>query len=78
MDQHHIVDLFEALHNGHGLAVLEDMFLNYGFALIMDEWSQPLVYVGNNPDAFHTWAENAVEGTSTGAFFQSLQNNQNN
>jgi hypothetical protein len=78
MDQHHIVDLFEALHNGHGLAVLEDMFLNYGFALIMDEWPQPLVYVGNNPEAFDTWAETAVEGTSTGAFFQSLQNNQLN
>jgi hypothetical protein len=78
MDQHHIVDLFEALHNGHGLAVLEDMFLNYGFVVIMDEWSQPMVYVGNNPEAFHSWAENAEEGTSTGAFFQSLQNNQNN
>ena len=73
MDQNHIVDLFQALHDGHGLDVLEHMFLNYGFVIIMDEWSQPMVYVGNNPAAFHSWAENAAEGTSTGAFFQALQ-----
>jgi hypothetical protein len=46
------------------------MFLNYGFAVIMDEWNNPIVYVGNDSTAFYNWLNNAQVVTSSGTFFE--------
>jgi hypothetical protein len=70
MSADHISTLFSNLDNGVGLPALQNMFLNYGFAVIMDEWNNPIVYVGNDSTAFYNWLNNAQVVTSSGTFFE--------
>jgi len=76
MSADHISTLFSNLDNGAGLPALQNMFLNYGFAVIMDEWNNPIVYVGNDSTAFYNWLNNAQVVTSSGAFFTNHFQNQ--
>ena len=76
MSADHIRGLFSNLDQGMGLPDLQNMFMNYDFVIIMDEWDHPLVYVGNDSTAFYNWLNNAQVVTSSGTFFANHFQNQ--
>ena len=64
-----ILSLFQDVHEGNGRMELQNMFLNYGFIVIMDEWGFPLVYCGDNETKFSNWTIDYQPVTTSNAFF---------
>lgn len=71
MSRSHIMYLFSQLHQGMGRPELQNMLINYGFVVIMDEWRDVDVYVGNDPQRFTNWVLDPtyVPNHSTVSFF---------
>jgi hypothetical protein len=69
MNEDTILMLFQDVHEGHGREELQNMFLNYGFIIIMDDWGNPLVYCGDNDTQFFNWTIDYQTVTSSNAFF---------
>jgi len=69
MTEEQIIQLFQDVQDGNGRQELQNMFLNYGFIVIIDEWEHALVYVGNDPTMFTNWLNDYQAVTSSAAFF---------
>jgi hypothetical protein len=73
LSREHIMNIMNDFHQQTGVfyAFLDDKYNQDGFFIIMDEWENAWVYIGNDATRFNDWIHHAPhEGMSSFVYFQ--------